>query len=666
MKELWQRKGEIYMNDVIDIKKLNSDQRQALVCMFFAMLPRTDKRYKKRIEYWEVLQKRFNKKVSTYRYSKDTFDFYFPDNKREGWKGENTLLKRGKEFQEIYDMYGDYDIDVVEKAVDEIISLYSKDDVSYISMKCGFPDTVHAILNGDKEITIDGVYTLQEDLKNNKIVFVTLGGDRNIVDWETGFYGIAHIIKMPYDFGYNGKKKYFKFDIYMDCVFKQTYGREEFLHYRDAFDATYIGPELARDPSQAISSLDDTKAVAVIRAIIDKQPELKDEMSKIFPIEFMDRVLGAVRILIPSVAEYGESMEDAIVTYKAENDAIQENEYIPAIFKTSFVTKYEWNRIVFGAPGTGKSFKLKEDAEKLLESTSGTLERVTFHPDYTYAQFVGTYKPVSDEKGDIRYKFVPGPFMRVYVEALRSGRTGHPQPHLLIVEEINRARVAAVFGDVFQLLDRDDDGASEYEIQSTEDIRKYLVEELGGTPDKYQELKLPNNMFIWATMNSADQGVFPMDTAFKRRWDFQYIGINDSEDKLRYSNGKEYVIPVGNGENRNYIKWNVLRKGINEVLAEECKVNEDKLLGPFFLSKDLLANAIRDAEKENSFIKAFESKVIMYLYEDVMKMSPDKIFKGHFNRNGKKIYSEICRAFEKDGIGIFDLDLEVSDKKDID
>lgn len=147
-----------------------------------------------------------------------------------------------------------------------------------------------------------------------------------------------------------------------------------------------------------------------------------------------------------------------------------------------------------------------------MEDTTGTYERVTFHPDYTYSQFVGTYKPVMDEEGNsIRYDFVPGPFMRVYVEALKSGRTDTPQPHLLLIEEINRAKVAAVFGDVFQLLDRDDDGVSEYEIQASEDIRRYLAKELGGNADHYKKIRIPNNMFIWATMNSADQGVFPMD-----------------------------------------------------------------------------------------------------------------------------------------------------------
>ena len=93
--------------------------------------------------------------------------------------------------------------------------------------------------------------------------------------------------------------------------------------------------------------------------------------------------------------------------------------------------------------------------------------------------------------------------------------------------------MAAVFGDVFQLLDRDDDGVSEYEIQASEDIRKYLAKELGGSPDSYKRIRIPNNMFIWATMNSADQGVFPMDTAFKRRWNFEYLGIDENEEKIK-------------------------------------------------------------------------------------------------------------------------------------
>ena len=207
-------------------------------------------------------------------------------------------------------------------------------------------------------------------------------------------------------------------------------------------------------------------------------------------------------------------MADEDVLNNIDEDEIKDDNR-PLIFSTEIDTKYERNRIVFGAPGTGKSFGLKKDCDNLLKDTEGSYERVTFHPDYSYSQFVGTYKPVMDIDGkSIKYDFVPGPFMRVYVEALRSGRTDNPQPHLLLIEEINRAKVAAVFGDVFQLLDRDAAGVSEYEIQASEDIRRYLADKLGGNPDNYQKIRIPNNMFIWSTMNSADQGVFPMDTAF--------------------------------------------------------------------------------------------------------------------------------------------------------
>ena len=332
-------------------------------------------------------------------------------------------------------------------------------------------------------------------------------------------------------------------------------------------------------------------------------------------------------------------------TYVKDDDMDMASEYIEPVYNTKLTTKYERNRIVFGAPGTGKSFGLKTDCEDLMKGTEGTYERVTFHPDYTYSQFVGTYNPVMDADGiSIRYDFVPGPFMRVYVEAIKSGRTDAPQPHLLLIEEINRAKVAAVFGDVFQLLDRDDDGVSEYEIQASEDIRRYLAKELGGVPDNYKKIRIPNNMFIWATMNSADQGVFPMDTAFKRRWNFEYLGINESEEEI-IGIGK-IVLP---GETE-AVEWNTVRRAINDRMASEYRINEDKLMGPFFLAKKVIASdengMIIDSDK---FMEAFKSKVIMYLYEDAVKQRKHDFFNGCDSSK----YSSVCDAFDEKGIAIF-------------
>lgn len=316
-------------------------------------------------------------------------------------------------------------------------------------------------------------------------------------------------------------------------------------------------------------------------------------------------------------------------------------------FNTGYQSEFPRNRILFGAPGTGKSFTLNHEKDDLL-TDGGEYERVTFHTDYSYANFVGTYKPVpckdSDGKDAITYSYVPGPFMRTYVKALQNSRTDAPKPFLLVIEEINRANVAAVFGDVFQLLDRGDDEVSEYPIQASEDIKKYLAEELGGNPDDYAEIRIPDNMFIWATMNSADQGVFPMDTAFKRRWDFTYLGIDDSEAGIV---GKKVVL--GQGDYRRVVEWNALRKAINNELLT-YKVNEDKLMGPYFISKKNLPEG--EMIDPAVFTRIFKNKVIMYLFDDAAKQKRITLF-GGCDEKAKNQYSKICREFDTKGVYIF-------------
>ena len=287
--------------------------------------------------------------------------------------------------------------------------------------------------------------------------------------------------------------------------------------------------------------------------------------------------------------------------------------------------------IYFGAPGTSKSYTLQKDAEKIANK-----ERVTFYPGYSYQQFVGTYKPFMD--GDkISYKFVPGPLLRLLEEALKAEKKGvaqqqdgstadqqnDPEKFLLIAEELNRAEAAAVFGDLFQLLDRDSIGKSEYPISISEDLKQYL-EDHGvwkkETEDSRKQLYFPSNFYIWATMNSADQGVFPLDTAFKRRWDFKYFGIDDAEDELL----KTGVVPQF---------WNKLRKTINNALQEQLNLNEDKLLGPFFMKVENI--------DEQTFWERFCSKVLLYLYEDAARLNRNRIFQS------KITYSQMFAKFVK-------------------
>ena len=350
----------------------------------------------------------------------------------------------------------------------------------------------------------------------------------------------------------------------------------------------------------------------------------------------------------------------------AEEDNINDEYEFDNDFEINI--EYPHNRIVFGAPGTGKSNRLENDKVAFREN----FERVTFHPNYSYAQFVGTYKPVPEKEigeggkeiKSITYKYVPGPFMRTYVKAIKSTKENNPKPYLLLIEEINRANVAAVFGDVFQLLDRQD-GQSEYEIETSEDMRAYLAEKLEGDESEYERIRIPKNMYIWATMNSADQGVFPMDTAFKRRWNFEYIGINENSEGI-----KDIIVKLGKDNHDVY--WNDLRMAINNKLSNVCKVNEDKLLGPYFLSKDVIttsenSNYVKD---NKAFIESFKSKIIMYLYEDAAKQYKQKLFEGCDDYSK---YSSVCKAFEEKGELIFGEDIlynfdrkkiEIYDKQD--
>lgn len=318
---------------------------------------------------------------------------------------------------------------------------------------------------------------------------------------------------------------------------------------------------------------------------------------------------------------------------------------------------HPYNRIIFGAPGTGKSFQLEEDRKEYF---GNRYIRVTFHPNYSYSHFVGTYKPVPetyvDENGDkkegITYKYVPGPFMKAFVESVNNP----DEPFLLLIEEINRANVAAVFGDVFQLLDRKD-GESEYEIQTSKDMKDYLDEEIDDEYYDTERIRIPRNLYIWATMNSADQGVFPMDTAFKRRWNFNYIGIDDADKDMKN-------IWVKLGKDKMDICWNDLRIAINNKLSKECNINEDKLIGPYFISKDVLESEKISIEKDGvseeklfvkdnaKFIDTFKYKLLMYLYEDVAKQQHvrSKLFVGCDDYSK---FSSLRDEFDEKGEEIF-------------
>lgn len=322
--------------------------------------------------------------------------------------------------------------------------------------------------------------------------------------------------------------------------------------------------------------------------------------------QFADLGLGTEGLITGQLKELFHKLQKFDAEAKANRQEQREES------KGTITRPYNW--ILFGAPGTGKSYALNTELEKIA---SNNVRRITMYPDYTYGQFVGTYKPTVTDDHKISYEFVPGPFTLSLVESLKDPNN----PHVLVIEEINRADPASIFGDIFQLLDREH-GVSEYPITVNEDLKKYLNKELKGpgeaTLNKLLQLDdgtphedslrivIPSNLYLWATMNSADQGVFPMDTAFKRRWSFTYMPLDGSKDE--------------NDDTLNPEIWEEARQGINRLLKESnTDIPEDKLLGKFFLSDD-------DLEDRTTFTNTFKSKVLMYLFEDAAKYCRDQIF----------------------------------------
>ena len=282
--------------------------------------------------------------------------------------------------------------------------------------------------------------------------------------------------------------------------------------------------------------------------------------------------------------------------------------------------KLAFQIIYYGAPGTGKSHRIKKQLKE-MNVPKGNIFRTTFHPDSDYSSFIGCYKPTMkpvDEKyknivgkdEEITYSFVPQTFIKAYTQAYKK-----PNENVyLVIEEINRGNCAQIFGDLFQLLDRDDNGVSEYPIKADSDLKMYLEGELGKNHDgiKDGELCLPSNLYIWATMNTSDQSLFPIDSAFKRRWDWEY-------EPIKYMN-TDWGIEVGG----NMYSWTSFQKEVNNRIFDATN-SEDKMLGDFFVKPN--NNVISE--------KQFINKVLFYLWNDVCKDGDGDIFKTDDNKDVK-------------------------------
>lgn len=304
--------------------------------------------------------------------------------------------------------------------------------------------------------------------------------------------------------------------------------------------------------------------------------------------------------------------------------------------------------IYYGAPGTGKSFTIDDKAD------DGNLVRTTFHPDSDYASFVGAYKPTMENvpinsiygesvqfatgknghpgtEKKIVYKYVPQAFLKAYVAAWSNLNT----PYFLIIEEINRGNCAQIFGDLFQLLDRNNAGSSSYAIHADEDIAQFLSDDDKGfaslSGDQKDAIRafvlhkdngktqavgqailngklllLPPNLYIWATMNTSDQSLFPIDSAFKRRWNWKYMPIEYHPIDKKTQQPIDWKFQIGD----NIYSWGLFLSKINPEIYTLTE-SSDKQMGYFFAKADNATGIISE--------DVFLNKVLFYLWTDVFK-----------------------------------------------
>ena len=315
--------------------------------------------------------------------------------------------------------------------------------------------------------------------------------------------------------------------------------------------------------------------------------------------------------------------------------------------------------IYYGVPGSGKSHKIDEELQTKIpnkEEREQQSMRVVFHPEYTNADFVGQILPVQTENG-LEYPFKAGPFTRILKRALQNPS----KPYYLIIEEINRGNAAAIFGDLFQLLDRGSDGWSSYSIENL-DINAFIRSEnehySEKTPPETKQvgnieftenssLRLPPNLSLYATMNTSDQNVFTLDNAFQRRWDMQLVS-NECND----TNQMNATISVNNQS----ITWKDFQQTINAVIGEKSNEGglssmEDKRLGCWFLKAEIKENESTISKEK------FADKVLKYLWDDAFKFYHQEMFKG-----GIKNFEELHKTFLAEGFSVFSDECRLGEK----
>lgn len=494
-----------------------------LVCMYYAQLHSKDPRYKSSCATdLELVASFYGKNYGNLKNRKDAFDAKY-DNGRMGWHKEGHTLEHRPICYITYEKYKDVSREDLEKIVNDIIKQIKAMSVSFFSIKTKDAETVSKILQKQSGIEMSGINVLQDKLQVGQPVFIVLGGDKPA--WETGLIGMATISRAPYDIGYEGRN--FKIAVDMKLLLRKSIKRGDLVSYSDTFDIIGIGPITKWEPNQALSQIEERKAVALMRAMLELDPNIEDDLTNLVGPIVMQRIKGATKRYVEIDVEYGQAINspktisyetpaeidngggmvsDLFSTYNASSTESEEyQEYTKESFLEEVFIKEEQydaiaellerkkNIILQGAPGVGKTFAAKRLAYSILGcKDESKVEFIQFHQSYAYEDFVLGYKPT--ETG---FTIEEGPFYKFCKKAEANGGK-----HFFIIDEINRGNLSRIFGELLVLTE-----ASKRKESATLLYTK-------------ESFKVPENVYIIGMMNTADRSLAMIDYALRRRFSF--------------------------------------------------------------------------------------------------------------------------------------------------
>ncbi len=492
-----------------------------LVCMYYARLSSDDDRYKNsKSKDLNIIAEYFDIKISTVNNIKDYYDALF-DNGRKGW-----WQRTPESYPKLYTTYAKYKemtteehSCIVDSIIEEIISAIKP----YFSIKTKEEITVRQVLSKSSSVVFSGINVLQDKLKLGQIVFVVFGGDKPA--WKTGLIGMGVITQEPFDIGYD--KNNFRLGVDIKLLLQSPIKRADLVSYSDTFDIIGIGPITKWEPNQALSRIEEHKAIALMRAMLELDPNIEDDLTNLVGPIVMQRIKGATKRYVEIDVEYGQAINshktisyenpaegdsrggivsDLFSTYNATST---ESEEYPEYTKESlleevFMKEEQYDAIVEllerkkniilqGAPGFGKTFAAKRLAYSILGcEDESKVEFIQFHQSYAYEDFVLGYKPT--ETG---FTIEEGPFYKFCKKAEANGGK-----HFFIIDEINRGNLSRIFGELLVL---------------TEATKRNESATLLYTKESF---KVPDNVYIIGMMNTADRSLAMIDYALRRRFSF--------------------------------------------------------------------------------------------------------------------------------------------------